>query len=121
MHWPRGLFCQSEIQNFGMSAIGHENVRGLDIPVDDALGVRGVERVRHLHTEVQDFSQFQRLAADAVPQRLPLQQLHGDEVLAVGFIDFVDRADIGMVERRGGKGLALESLACGGIVFHFRG
>ena len=31
-------------------------------------------------------------------QRHPIQKLHGDEGLAVCFADFVDRADVGMVQ-----------------------
>jgi hypothetical protein len=41
---------------------------------------------------------------------------HGDEVLAIGFVDFVDRADVGMIERGGGKSLSLEAFARGGVV-----
>ncbi len=43
-------------------------------------------------------------------QGLALEQLHGDEGTALIFIDFVDSADVGMIERRCGARLALESL-----------
>ena len=32
---------QPEIENFGASPLGHENVRRLNVTMDDALGVRG--------------------------------------------------------------------------------
>ena len=51
-------------------------------------------------------------------QRLSLQQFHGDEMFAVGFVDFVNRADVRMVERGGGEGFALKALAGRGIVLH---
>ncbi len=40
--------------------------------------------------------------ADAVLQRLPLEKLYDDERLAVVLANVVDRADVGMVERRSG-------------------
>jgi serine/threonine protein kinase len=42
---------------------------------------------------------LQRLTSNQVLERLSLQQLHSDEVLAVRFVDFVDRAYIRVIER----------------------
>ena len=42
-------------------------------------------------------------------QRLPVQELHGDERLAVLLADFIDRADIGMIQCGGGLRLSLET------------
>ena len=50
------------------------------------------------------------LASDQVPKRLPFQQLHGDEGLAFELIYLVNRADVGVVERRRGLGFAPEAL-----------
>ena len=41
-------FCQPKVKNFGVSAIGHKNIRRLDVAMHDALGVRRIERVGHL-------------------------------------------------------------------------
>ena len=38
-----------------------------------------------------------------------VQKLHGDEGSAVVFADFVDRADVGMVQRGSGAGLAAKA------------
>lgn len=54
-----------------------------------------------------------------LPERLTLQQFHGDEVLAVGFVDFENGADIRMIQRGGGKGFALKTLARRGIILQF--
>jgi hypothetical protein len=34
---------QTEVEKLGMSALGDKDVRGLDVAVDDAFGVGGVE------------------------------------------------------------------------------
>ena len=38
-------FRQTKIQNLRVPAFGHEDVRGLDVSMDDALTVCGIERV----------------------------------------------------------------------------
>ena len=53
---------------------------------------------------------LERTAVDAVLQGHAFEKLHGDEGLAVVFADLVDGADVGMVQRRGGAGFALEAL-----------
>jgi hypothetical protein len=46
--------------------------------MDDALRVCGVERIGELDAQIEPF-RSQRLAIYHVPERLPLQQFHGDE------------------------------------------
>ena len=46
-------------------------------------------------------------------QRLSVDVLHRDVAMAVGLPDFVDRADIRVVEPRGGLCLAHQTFACG--------
>ena len=43
-------------------------------------------------------------------ERLPLQQLHGDERPAFGLVHVVNRADVGVIEGGSGLGFALETL-----------
>jgi hypothetical protein len=48
-------------------------------------------------------------------QRLAIDQLHHDVQFAAEFADFVDRADIGVVQRGGRAGLVQQKIPCGGV------
>jgi hypothetical protein len=66
----------------------------------DAALVGGIERVRHLDADVQQFRDRRLARAQARVQRRSLQQLHGDEVPALVLADFINRADGFVVQRR---------------------
>src|SRR5207245_2573972 len=98
------------------SALGDEDVRGFDIPMDDPFRVRGVQRAGNLNPEVQYLLHLQRLTFDAVLQRSPFEELHDDEILAILLPDLVNGADVGMVQRGGRACLAVEAFQrCGGL------
>ena len=101
---------EAEVEDLGLPARGHEDVGGLEVAVDDALRVGRLEGVRDLDPEVEERAELERPLPDPLRERLPLEQLHGDEVLPLVLLDRVDRADAGVVEGRGGAGLALEAL-----------
>ena len=74
----------------------------------DPLGVRGIEGVRKLRSQVEHGVGGQRTLGAVRPQGLALEQLHHQEVASLVLPDVVDRADVGMVERRGRACLLLE-------------
>jgi hypothetical protein len=90
-----------------------EEVGGLDVPVDDAPAVGRVQGVGNLYAEIHDLRWVEGATADAVLERVSLQELHGDEGPSFVLVDVVDRADVGMVEGRGGPGLPPEPLQRG--------
>ena len=49
-------------------------------------------------------------------ERLAFEILHGDEEAAAIFGDFVNRADVGMIQRGGGASFAAETLKGRGIL-----
>ena len=54
-------------------------------------------------------------------ERTPLQQFHGDENLAINFVDLVDRTDARMIQGGGSAGLAAESFNCWWVFGEFFG
>ena len=72
---------ETEIQHLGLAAIGDEDIGRLDVAMDDALRVGGIERIRDLHGELQQRLGVDRLAGDGVLEGLALHQLQRDEEL----------------------------------------
>ncbi len=119
---PGGLdLGQAEVQDLGLAPGGHEDVGGLEVAVDDALGVGRLEGVGDLGPELQQRLEVEGPGSDPLRQGLALEQLHGDEVLTLVGVDGVDGADVGVVEGGGGPGLPLKALEHRGVRGQLRG
>ena len=68
-----------------------------------------VQGIGNFDSDIQDLFRGERAAPNPVLERLPLHQLHHDEGPILMFADVVNRADVGMVQCRGGPGFALEA------------
>src|SRR5262249_50731782 len=101
---------QPEIENLRLSASSHENVRWFDVSMNDALRVSGIEGICDLNAKIKNCFDVQRLSGHLVLEGLAFQILHRDEWTAFMLSNFVDRADIRVIERRGGTRLPSESL-----------
>jgi hypothetical protein len=44
-------FRKAEVEDFGMSSFGQEDIRWLDISMDDACAVGGIQRIGDLNAE----------------------------------------------------------------------
>ncbi len=102
-------FCETEVENFGGTPLGDENVGGLDVAVNDSRVVSGVEGVGAVDADFEEEFDFQRVRGDEVLERSAVEKFHGDEGAAVVFADVVDGTDVGMVQRGGGTRFTLES------------
>ena len=78
--------------------------------MDDAFGVGGIEAVGNFDGEREQGFVVQRLAADQMLEGHAIEKLHGDEGLVAVLADFVDGADVGMVQGGGGAGFAAKAL-----------
>ena len=82
-----------------MAPVGDKNVGRLDVTVNDAFECAASSASAMSMASDRSFG-FQRTPCNAMLQRYAVQKLHGDEYLAVLVINFVDRADVRMIERR---------------------
>ena len=95
---------------FAPTPLHQHDVRRFDVAVDDALFVRGREAARDLGGDLDGVVDRERPTLDPRLERLALVIPHGDEHLAIGgLVGVVNRADVGMVERRGRFGFEHEA------------
>jgi hypothetical protein len=104
------------VRAVGLAA--EEDVAGLEVAANDALGVRGGERRGDLHQERQHLVQRQlRVRAQGGVQRLALEELHDDVRAAVIELPQAeDVDDVAVADGVDGLGLGDESfdVACVG-------
>ena len=99
---------QAEVEQLYQPAAGEENIGRRDVAVDDALGMSGAQRVGDLARDVDDLVDRHRATQQSGLQAGTFEQFHGDEGLRPLVADFQDGADVGVVQRRGQPGFALE-------------
>src|SRR5215472_15743144 len=92
-----------------MPTAGDKNVSWLDIAVNDAFGVGGVERVGDFDAKVDKLLGRKRASQHPVLESLALQVLHHNERLTLVLADFVDGTDIGMIQGGGSAGFAAKA------------
>ena len=100
----------AEVDQLHPPVRGHDDVGRLDVAMDDPPLVGTGQAGGDLFGDRDRLGDRQRSARDPVAQRLPLAESHDDEQGAVdGLVDLMDRADVRMIERRCGLGLADEA------------
>src|SRR5271166_2083042 len=77
--------------------------------MNNAFGVGGIERVGKLDAQIQNRLDLHGFSRDRVPQGCAIQILHHDEGAAVLVSNFVDGADVGVVQGGCCPGLAAET------------
>ena len=77
--------------------------------MNDSFGVGGFESVVDFDGEIEEPAHFQGLAGDLFLERLALEEFHHDVDLAFVAADFMNGANVGVVEGGRSAGFALES------------
>ena len=113
-------FGETEIENLRVSTLGDENVRRLDVAMNDALGVRRIQCIGNFNGKREDIFVVQR-PPDAVFQCHAVQKFHGDECLAILLANFIYGADVGMIQCGRGLGFTLKTGECLRVAGNFLG
>src|SRR5262249_980480 len=103
-------FRQAKIEDFELSALSKEQIGGLYVAMDDSFCMGGIETVGELNRDFQHRTECKRLTVQLLVETLSFQEFHGNKRPAVRLADFVDRADVGMVQRGGRPRLSRKSL-----------
>jgi hypothetical protein len=106
-----GDLGEPEVEHLDRAAGRDLDVGGLQIAMDDTLGVRGLERVHDLARDAEGLLERNRAGLDAVRERRALDQLHHQGAI----FDSVYRGDVGVVQRGQHLRLAREARHLYGI------
>ena len=102
-------FREAEIENFDDAVRCDFDVRGLQVAMDDAALVRGVQGIGDLSRDRERVSERQRTLRDPFRQRLALDELEHECGAAIDVLEAINRADVGMIQRRQHARFALEA------------
>ena len=105
-----GELRQSEVEHLEWTFIADHDVGRLEVPVKNAGGVCGCQRVRDLNGVAERGADTQPAAANQMSERGARDVLHRDEVDAVGLPDLINRDDVRMIQGGSGSGLLNEAL-----------
>ncbi len=101
----------AEVHDLRLTAVADEDVRRLDVAMDDAVLVRVREPAAGLGDDVELLPEGQRIAPNAILEILPLQILHRDEGSSLLVVaEVVDGDDVRVLESRHRFRFALEAL-----------
>ena len=104
--------CQTEIQNFCQTIGSDNNIRSLQVPMNDAFVVSATESAGDLNAITEDRFHRQSPAFAHRAQGLAFDQFHHDVEVAFSLSDFVNSADVRVSKRGGCPRFVQQTLTC---------
>src|SRR5947209_3365235 len=111
---------ETEIENLYLTALSDEDVGRLDVTMNDALGMRGFERLGELNADIEQTIKWQRRTEQLVIKALAFEQFHRNKGLPVRVFNRVDGTNIRVIQGRGGAGLEQKAIKRSGVAGHVR-
>ena len=105
-----GQLGNAEVEELGQAVRANHHVVRFDIAMHDPRGMRLVQRRGNLSCDIENEPVIERLRSLELGQRLPVDELGGDEMRAFRFADLVNRDDVRMIQRRRRPGFPDESV-----------
>ena len=81
-----------------MSSFRYENIRGLDVAVNNAFRMGSVEGVGDLDTQLEKSFHIHRATRNLMFQCQTIKKFHDEKPLAVMVGDLVDRTNVRMIQ-----------------------
>ena len=100
----------AEIGDLHLAVAVYEHIARFDVPMDDASPVSKIKSSGDICTYGGGPPRRQRCLADQRRQRLPVDELHDDEVGVLALAPVIDRDDVGVGEVGGGLSLSAKTL-----------
>jgi hypothetical protein len=100
---------QSEVQHLDLAVGRDVDVGGLQVPMHDTLLMRGFQRFGDLGAAAQRFSDLQRSGSQPAREGFAGNQLQHQVADTAGFLQTMNGADVGMIQRRQHAGFVFES------------
>ena len=100
---------QAEIENLDEAVAGNHQILGLQVPVRDARFMRLGQPLGNLRRDFNGFAYGQRAGCQQLAQRLPFDQFHRDVMSGTSCAEFVDRDDVGVIQRGSRARFAFEA------------
>ena len=119
---PRGLFAgfrfgaarDAEIEHFQASAGCHDYIGGLQVAVNYAPAVSVGQRISQLQAVPLHLFERHPRGGNFRGKRATLHKFHGDVGPAIGFANFVDGANVGVIQGGDRAGFLENALVAGG-------
>ena len=111
--------CEPKVRDLDAAVVAQEDVVGFDIAVDQAILLRGLERVRHADGNVGGPVERQAAAArHHLLKAFARHVLHLDEIGVLGAAHIVDQHDVGVVQPRGRPSFAQKTVHVDLVAVH---
>ncbi len=107
---PRRQLGEPEVEDPDPALGVDHHVVGLEVAVGDAAVVGRAQGVGQRDGDLEELRQRHAPLGDQLAETAPRDELHGEEVDAVGLLDRVEVDDVRVVQGGEGPGLALEAV-----------
>ena len=102
-------FRETKVENFNDAVVPEHDVVGLDVAMDDADVVCRAKRAGDLNADLERVGWAEWSFSYPIAQCFAVDELGGDEVFRIDFVDLVDGENVWVVERGSRLGLLNES------------
>src|ERR1700720_4033437 len=99
----------AEIEYFYGPPTSQKQIRWLDVSMNDSGGMGRIQSLTNLNPNPENFFGRESRSGHALLQGFAFEQFDGNETKTFSFVDFVNSANVGVVQRGSRSSFSLES------------